>query len=78
MNLVNKNREPFFTQNSDFEQLMAGPFANEPEKVPRKSSIVRIQALCFFFHWQMAKPFAVQNLNFEQKRGSTFFVYQIH
>ena len=24
------------------------------------------------FHWQMAQPFAVQNLNFEQKRGSRF------
>ena len=27
-----------------------------------------------FFYWQMAQPFAVQNLNFEQKRGSRFLL----
>ena len=29
MNLLNRNPEPIFTKKSDFEPLMAGPFANE-------------------------------------------------
>ena len=64
----------FFARNSDFEWHMAEPFTNET-KVPKKSSFVRIWTQCFFFHWQMAQPFAVQNPNFEQKKGFTRFTH---
>ena len=50
---------------------MAGPFANE-RKSTQKIIILPDLKLMFFFHWQMDQPFAVQNLNFEQKRGSQF------
>ena len=60
---------PFFAQNSDFEPRMAELFANERKSIRFESGRMMILRI-LLFDWQMAQPFAVQNLNFEQKRGS--------
>ena len=71
MNLVNKIVNPFFAQNSDFEPRMAEPFANERKNIRFECGLIMI-FMVLFFHWEMAQPFTVQTLNFEQKRGSQF------
>ena len=66
MNLAKKRLNPFFAQISDFELRMAEPFANERKNVGFESG-QRMIFKVLLFHWQMAQPFAVKNLNLEQK-----------
>ena len=40
--------------------------------VKKKNNLPDFEPNVFFFNWQMAQPFVVQNVNFEQKRGSRF------
>ena len=77
MNLVNKIVNPFFAQNSDFEPQMAEPFANERENIRFEFGRMMICGVLLFY-LQMAQPFAVQNLNFKQKKRVHNFAYQIH
>ena len=64
VNLVNKKQEPLFYSKIRFWTANGWAIC-QWKKLLKRKIIHPDSYLMFSFHWQMAKPLAVQNLNFE-------------